>query len=93
MKKYILDKLKHNNISDLSLRPIISYIGTYNYNLAKFLSSLLESVISTTYCTKDSFSFSEKIKKISAGNKFLVSYGVCSFLEKIFNVQTSKKWF
>ena len=72
-----IHKLKHNNINELSPRPIISSIGTYNYNLAKFLSSLLEPVISTTHCTKDSFSFCEKIKKVRASNKFLVSY-VCS---------------
>ena len=69
-------KLKHNNINELSLRPIISSIGTYNYNLAKFLSSLLEPLISTTHCTKDSFSSCEEIKKVRASNKFLVSYVV-----------------
>ena len=42
-----------NNINDLSLHPIILSIGTYSYNLAKFLSSLLEAVVSTTHCTKD----------------------------------------
>ena len=73
-----IHKLKHNNIHELSLRPIISSIGTYNYNLTKFLSSLVESVISTTHCTKDSFSFCEEIKKVRASNKFLVSYDVCS---------------
>ena len=30
-----IHKLKHNNMNDLSLRPITSSIGTYNYNLAK----------------------------------------------------------
>ena len=34
-----IHKLKHENINELSLRPIISSIGTYNYNLAKFLFS------------------------------------------------------
>ena len=67
-------KLKHDNINGLSLRPIISFIGIYNYNLAKFLSSLLEPVISATHCAKDSFSYCEKIIKARASNKFLVSY-------------------
>ena len=62
---YKILKLKHN-INDLSLRPIISSIGTYSYNLAKFLSSLLEAVISTMHCTKDSFSFCEEIEKVRA---------------------------
>ena len=75
-------KLKHHIINDLSLRPIISSIGTYNnnnnnYSLGKFLSSILEPVVSTTHCTKDSFSFCEEIKKVRANNKILVSYDVC----------------
>ena len=78
-----IHKLKHKNISDLSFHPIISFIGTYNYNLAKFLSSLLEPVISTRHCTKNSFSFCEEIKKVRASNKFLVSYDVFSFFTSI----------
>ena len=78
-----IHKLKHKNISDLPLRSIISSIGTYNYNLAKFLSSLLEPVISTTHCTKDLFSFCQEIKKVRASNKFLVSYDVCSLYTTI----------
>ena len=68
-----IHKLKHKNISDLSLRPIIFSIGTYSYNLAKFLPSLHQPVISTTHCTKNSFSFCEETKKVRASNKFLVS--------------------
>ena len=83
-----IHKLKHKNINDLSLHPIISSIGTYNYNLAKFLSSLLEPVISTTHCTKDSFSFCEEIKKVRANNKFLVSYDVCSLFTSISLAET-----
>ena len=78
-----IHKLKHNNMNDLSLRPITSSIGTYNYNLAKFLSSLLEPVISTMHCTKDSFSICEEIKNVRASNKFLVSYDVCSLFTSI----------
>ena len=83
-------KLKHHIINDLSLRPIISSIGTYNNNnnnnnnrLSKFLSSILEPVVSTTHCTKDSFSFCEEIKKVRANNKFLVSYDVCRLFTSI----------
>ena len=75
-------KLK-NNINDLSLQPITSSIGASNYNLAKFPSPLPEPVISTTYCTKDSFSFCEGIKRVRASNKFLVSYDVCSLFTSI----------
>ena len=46
--------------NDFFLRPVISSIGTYNYNLAKFLTELLKPVISKEHCTKDSFSFCEE---------------------------------
>ena len=80
-------KLKHDNINGLPLRPIMLFIGIYNYNLAKFLSSLLEPVISATQCTKDSFSYCEKIKKARASNKFLVSY-VCSLFTSFLLTET-----
>ena len=35
----------NSNKDNLSLRPIISSIGTYNYNLSKLLANLLASVI------------------------------------------------
>ena len=35
----------NSNKNNLSLRPIISSIGTYNYNLSKLLANLLPSVI------------------------------------------------
>ena len=73
----------NNNISDFSLRPIISFIGTYNYNLAKLVSSLIEHVIPATHCTKDSCSFCGEIKKVRAGNKFLFSYDICSLFTSI----------
>ena len=47
------------------------------------LSSLLEPVISTTHCTKDSFSFCGEIKKVRFSNKLLVSYDVCSLFTSI----------
>ena len=73
----------HNNKDNLSLRPIISSIGTYNYNLSKFLTNLLVPVIPTTNCTKDSFKFCKEMKKVRATNKFLISYYVCSLLTSI----------
>ena len=68
---------------DFSLRPIISFVGTYNYNLAKFLTELLHPVISKEHCAKDSLSFCEEIQWVSSNNNFLVSYHVCSLLTSI----------
>ena len=82
---YGLPKIHKLNINkdNLSLRPIISSIGTYNYNLSKFLTNLLAPVIPTTNCTKDSFTFCEGIKTIRATNNFLISYDVCSLFTSI----------
>ena len=58
-----------------SLQPIISSIGTYNYNL--------DPVISKEHCAKDSFSFCEEIQQVSSNDSFLVSYDVCSLFTSI----------
>ena len=71
------------NIDNLSLRHIISSIGTYNYNLSKFHTNLLVPVIPTTNCTKDSLTFCEEIWKVRATNKFLNYDDVCSLFTSI----------
>ena len=48
------------NKDNLSLRPIIWSIGTYNYNLSKFLTDLPAPVIPTANCMKESFTFAKK---------------------------------
>ena len=68
---------------DFSLRPIISSIGTYNYNLAKFLTELLDPVIPKEHCAKDSFSFCEEIEQVSNNDNFLVSRDVCRLFTSI----------
>ena len=45
-------------------RPIVSSIGTYNYELAKYLCYLLQPYIPTNYCTQDSFTFVNEIQDI-----------------------------
>ena len=64
----------------LTLRPIVSSIGAYNCKVAKFLTSMLDPVISKDHCTKSSFSFCKEIKKFSSTNNFLMSYDICSFV-------------
>ena len=59
-----IHKLKYHVINDLSPRQIISSLRTYDFNLAKFLTTLLGTVISVTNFTGDSFSFCEKIEKV-----------------------------
>ena len=55
---------------DFSLRPIISSIDTYNYNLAKFLTELLDPAIPKEHCAKDSFCFCEEIQQVSNNDNF-----------------------
>ena len=44
---------------------------------------MLDPIIPTPHCTKDSFTFCEEIKKVSATNRFLISYDVCSLFTSI----------
>ena len=67
----------------LTFRPIVSSICAYNYNLAKFLTDMLDPVIPKDYCAKDSFSFSKEIKEVSSSDKSLISYDVCSLFTSI----------
>ena len=76
-------KCLSNNFQDLSFRPVAYSIASYNYNLAKFLSVLLDPVISNEYCAKDSFTFCEEIQGLSANDCFLVLLEACSLFTSI----------
>ena len=65
------------------LRSIVSSVGTYNYNLAKYLCNLLSPHLPEQYCTKDTFTFVEKLKRVSLVDKFLVSFDVTSLFTNI----------
>ena len=65
------------------LRPTVSSVGTYNYNLAKYLCNLLSPHLSEQYCTKDTFTFVEQLKGVSLVDKFLVSFDVTSLFTNI----------
>ena len=69
--------------SFLKLRPIVSSIGTFNYNLARFLCDLLLSLLPNGYSCKDTFSFVSQIKNANLSRKFLVSYDVSSLFTNI----------
>ena len=44
------------------LHPIFSSIGTFNYNLARFLCDLWSPLVPNDYSSKDTFSFVSQIK-------------------------------
>ena len=64
-------------------RPIVSSIGTYNYELAKYLCSLLQSYIPSNYCTQDSFTFVNEIQDIPLLVNFMVSFDIESLFTNI----------
>ena len=65
------------------LCPIISSIGTFNYNLARFLYDLLSPLVPNDYSCKDTFPFVSQIKNANLSKKFLVSYDVTSLFTNI----------
>ena len=65
------------------LRPIVSSIGTFNYNLSPFFCDLLSSLVPSDYSCKDTFSFVSQIKNVNLSKKFLVFYDVTSLFTNI----------
>ena len=65
------------------LRPIVSSISTFNYNLARFLCDLLSPLVPNDYSCKGTFSFVSQIKNASLSKTFLVSHDVTSLFTNI----------
>ena len=65
------------------LCPIVSSIGTFNYNLARFLCDLLLPLVPNDYSCKDTFSFVSQIKNANLSKTVLVSYDVTSLFTNI----------
>ena len=77
-------KLKEGNtVQNLTVRPIISSIGTYNYEIAKYLTNKLSPYIPTEFTVKDSFTFVKLVSEINMSDKYLVSYDVNSLFTSI----------
>ena len=70
------------------LCPIVSSMGTFNYNLARFLCDPLSPLVPNDYSCKDTFSFVSQIKNASLFRKCLVSYDVTSFFTNILLQET-----
>jgi hypothetical protein len=47
------------------IRPIISAVNTYNYNLAKYLDKILKPLVKDDFMIKDTFDFVNKISTIT----------------------------
>ena len=65
------------------LRPIVSSIGNFNYDLLRFHCNIFSSVVPDDYCCKDTFSFVSQNKNVNLYGKILVSYNVTSIFTNI----------
>ena len=63
--------------------PIVSSIGTFNYNLARFLCDLVSPLVPNDYSCKDTFSFVFQFKNANLSKKFLVFCDVTSLFTNI----------
>ena len=66
-------------VEQLSLRPIISNIGTATYDLAKYLAQLLKPLSESQYTVKNGKIFTKRPKKITVPPEYkMVSFDVLS---------------
>ena len=65
------------------LCPIVSSIGTFNYDLTCLLCDLVSPIVPDDYSCKDTFSFVSQIMNANLSGKFLVSYDVTSLFTNI----------
>ena len=79
---------KRDGGAPLPLRPIVSSIGAYNYNLSKYLASILDPCIPGKHTTQDSLSFVNEFTNIQSQNKFLISFDVESLFTNILLSET-----
>ena len=71
---------------DVPLRPILSMAGSAQHQLAQWLTSVIDPVLSlySTYCISDSFTFADKIKTFNFfPSVFLCFYDVCSLFTNV----------
>ena len=82
---YGTPKMHKFSSSDLfpKLHSIVLSIGTFNYNLARFLCDLFSPLVPNNYCCKDTFSFISQIKNANLSKKILVSFDVTSLFTNI----------
>ena len=76
-------KFNESSNSFTKLRPILSSIGTLNYNLARFLCDLCSPLVPNDYFCQDTVTFVCQIKNANISKKCLVSYDVTSLFISI----------
>lgn len=83
---YGLPKIHKDNAP---LRPIISAVKTYNYQLAKFLAEKLKPILEGEFMLKDTFDFVNKVSKIEPGeDQTMASFDVESLFTNVPTLET-----
>lgn len=80
----ILYGLPKTHKANVPMRPILSAIGTFNYQLAKHIVKLLSPFTSSEYCVGNSFDFAHEITKYRNANSYVMaSFDVASLFTSI----------
>jgi len=58
---------------DVPIRPILSALKTFNYNLAKFLVPILKPITTNEYTVHNSFDFAKQLSTISLENNVIMA--------------------
>ena len=72
----------------LSMRPILSATGTYNFNLAKWLEEKLKPLSVNEYTITDVFDFADEIRSSPMNEEdILVSYDVTALFTNVYTIK------
>ena len=63
--------------------PIVSYINSFNHNLAKYLCNLLQPKIPSIHSIQDMFTFIKELEEVRDYNNFSVSLDVSTLFINI----------
>ena len=70
--------------ANVPLRPVVSMIGTPEYELSKFLDNFIKLYISDRYLLKSTEHFMEKLKQFQfSKNQVMVSFDVVSLFMNV----------
>ena len=67
----------------ISLRPLVSSVNTFNYQLATNLCNLLQAHLPDAFAISDSFSFVEVLYTVDFSGKFIVYFDMVSLFTNI----------
>ena len=72
-----------------SIRPIISAVNTYNYELAKYLNEILKPLVNNEFTINDTYEFVNKANTLNVHvNKYMVSFDVESLFTNVPTLET-----